>query len=241
MFRGVCVCLAGWKLCADSRYRSNPQVSTHDANTKKEKQPSTALHPPTRGRCCLPRKVLRGLIWQPPLWTASLASPSAPRLVLAAACLRPRRLAQGRYAFGGRSLRRWWWWCWWWWACCRGRCWWWWWCWSLSGSVACFRRVLRIGSSRRKFYRGLMFPLFNGCSRFVPRGGHCPPHPIRTFFIFFSRARRAGDTPTFKRGVPYRGCAPRYAPLPPMAVVGLLPRVVLVVLVVMGVLASLGR
>ena len=161
-----------------------------------------------RAPSAIPRKVLRGLIWQPPIWIAPRASPLSPRLVLAAACLRPRRLAQGRYAFGRRVLRGRCWWCWWWWACCRRRCWWCWWWWSLSGSVACFRRVLRIGGSRRIFCRGLVFPLFHGCSRFFPRGGRCPPHPIRTYLIFFSRARRAGDTPCFKKGVPYRGCAP---------------------------------
>lgn len=100
---------------------------------------------PTGG--AVPRKVLRGLIRQPPVWTASLASLSPPPLVLAVACYRPRPLAQGGFGFVGRSLRRlwwwcwwWWWWCrwWWWWACCRRLWWWCWWCcwWWFSSSQA---------------------------------------------------------------------------------------------------------
>ena len=72
-----------------------------------------------------PRKVLRGLKWQPPTglypmrrvvgqFVLLFAPPLSSPLVLAAACYRPRRLAQGGYACGGRSLRS---------ACCRWLAW----------------------------------------------------------------------------------------------------------------------
>ena len=84
-------------------------------------------------------------------------------------------------------------------------------------SVACFRRVLRIGSSRKKFLLWSGSPCYNGCSLFLPRGGRCPPHPIRTFLIFFipraargflrfsKRGFRTADTRGSRRAAAYGG------------------------------------
>lgn len=43
-------------------------------------------------------------------------------------------------------------------------------------------------------------PCYNGCSLFLPRGGRCPPHPIRTFLIFFIPRAARGFLRISKRG-----------------------------------------
>lgn len=85
------------------------------------------------------------------------------------------------------------------------------------------------------------FPSFQWLFPFRPARRALPAAPYKDFFNFlFPRAPRGGHS-VFQKGGSVSRLRSAIAPLPPKAVVGLLPQAVLVVLVVVGVLASLGR
>jgi hypothetical protein len=84
-------------------------------------------------------------------------------------------------------------------------------------------------------------PSFQWLFPFRPARRALPAAPYKDFFDFLFPRAPCGGHSVFQKGDSVSRMRSAVATLPPMAVVGLLPRVVLVVLVVVGVLASLGR
>lgn len=106
-------------------------------------------------------------------------------------------------------------------------------------------RMLPPSASHRRKQKNILswsgFPSFLWLFPFLPARRALPAAPYKDFFDFlFPRAPR-GRHSVFQKGHSVSRLRSAVAPLPPWEVVGLLPQSVVVVVVVVGVLASLGR